>query len=326
MPHRLPARSQSTHHALASSARRWQELPPAEGFARVLTCWETSRVHTEQTLARMSETVGRFIARLNAQGVTGLGEVTQRHVAGFVAAPTTDGSAPELATQHARRTSVRTFYRTLRELGVQAGDPTMDLRLPPRGVLAARPLTDDEVALGRVSSQVGPGARSQMQAVAWALAEATAVSSEITAITMAGLDDSAAPCRVALPGTRRHDPRQGQLTAWGAGVLRRRVAALAGAGGSGATLLAYGGAAPPGGAKAQASVCNALRAVLDTAGLAAESDVRPGSLRHWAGRRAYDEASIEAVARMLGHRSLDATAEDIALAWRDATTGEQVAR
>src|SRR5450631_3148358 len=92
MPHRLPARSQSTHHALASSARRWQELPPAEGFARVLTCWETSRVYTEQTLARMSETVGRFIARLNAQGVTGLGEVTQRHVAGFVAAPTTDGS------------------------------------------------------------------------------------------------------------------------------------------------------------------------------------------------------------------------------------------
>ena len=143
MPHKLPAHSPTTYRAPAPAPALWRELPPQEGFARVLTRWETSRVHTDQTLARMSETVGRFIARLDAQGVTGLGEVTHRHVAAFVASATTDASAPELATQHARRTSVRTFYRTLRELGVTAGDPTMDLRLPPRGVLAARPLTDD---------------------------------------------------------------------------------------------------------------------------------------------------------------------------------------
>jgi site-specific recombinase XerD len=104
-------------------------LAPAEGFARVLTCWETSRVHTEQTMARMSETVQRFVARLDAQGVTGLGEVTQRHVAAFVAAATTDGAAPELATQHARRTSVRTFYRTLRELGIHRWRGTQGLSL-----------------------------------------------------------------------------------------------------------------------------------------------------------------------------------------------------
>jgi hypothetical protein len=48
--------------------------------------------------------------------------------------------------------------------------------------------------------------------------------------------------------------------------------------------------------------------------------VRPSSLRHWAGRTAYDAGSpIEAVARLLGHRSLDATAEDIALTWRDGS-------
>ena len=133
MPHKLPAHSQTTSRAPAPAPAQWRELPPQEGFARVLTRWQTSRVHTDQTLARTSETVQRFIARLDAQGVTGLGQVTQRHVAAFVAAATTDGAAPELATQHARRTSVRTFYRTLRELGIQAGDPTMDLRLPPRG-------------------------------------------------------------------------------------------------------------------------------------------------------------------------------------------------
>ena len=69
----------------------------------------------------------------------------------------------------------------------------------------------------------------------------------------------------------------------------------------------------------QASVCNALGAVLDLAGLAVEPDVRPASLRHWAGRELFDAgASIQEVARRLGARSLDTAAEDIALDWRSA--------
>ncbi len=127
-----------------------------------------------------------------------------------------------------------------------------------------------------------------MRVTAWALGEATAVSSEITRLRICDLDDREAPTTIRLPGTRRHDPRVATLTDWGRLVLARRVQELTASGAPPTTLLAYGGHAPPGGAKAQASVCNALRDVLDAAGLATEADVRPSSLRHWAGRAAYD--------------------------------------
>jgi integrase/recombinase XerC len=107
------------------------------------------------------------------------------------------------------------------------------------------------------------------------------------------------------------------LSPWGQAVLTRHTHALQAAGADPATLLAYGGAARPGGHVSQASVCNALGAVLDLAGLSGEADVRPASLRHWAGRELFDAGSpIEAVARRLGARSLDTAAEDIALTWR----------
>jgi len=293
--------------------------PPLDSALRlVLDRWVTDGAHSQQTLARMSETVSRFTTRLAAADVPSFSAVTPGQARGFVTAVTVAGTAPEVATQHARRTAVRTLYRTLRALGVRAGDPTLDLVLPPRGVLAARPLTDDEVTLARASAQMTTGRWAPMRTVAWALGEATAVSSEITTIRVRDLDDVTAPAMVRLPGTRRHTARVATLNRWNARVLADRAAHLLGAGAGPDALLAYGGAAPPGGAKAQASVCNGLREVLNAAGLGAEADVRPASLRHWAGRRAYDAGQpIEAVATMLGHRSLDAAAEDIALTWRD---------
>ena len=74
----------------------------------------------------------------------------------------------------------------------------------------------------------------------------------------------------------------------------------------------------------QAAACMALKAVLRLAGLAKEPDVRPGSVRHWAGRSLYDAGlPIHEVALALGHRSLDETAADIGLRWREGFAYQQ---
>jgi integrase/recombinase XerC len=137
-------------------------------------------------------------------------------------------------------------------------------------------------------------------------------------VRIADLDDPRQPRWVRLSGTRRHDPRLGELTDWGASIVARQTALLRERRPSPATLLSYRGAGTPGEAVAQASACNAVGAVLALAGLAKEPDVRPASVRNWAGRQLYDGGMpIEHVARRLGARTLDSAAADIALTWRD---------
>ena len=119
----------------------------------MIAAWQAAGTHTPQTSARMGETVGRFARRLAAVGVPSFAGVEPHHARRFITAPVGSGHAPQVATQHARRTAVRTLYRTLRALGHDVADPTLDITLPPRGVLAARPLTDDEVTLCRASTQ-----------------------------------------------------------------------------------------------------------------------------------------------------------------------------
>jgi integrase/recombinase XerC len=172
----------------------------------VATHWRQSGTHSDQTLDRMTETIHRFTDRLRAQEVAQFGEVTRRQAHGFITAPVSGGVPAEVATRHARRTAVRTLYRTLRGLGEPVGDPTLDIQLPPRGLLVARPLTDDEVTLCRARVQMTAQRSAPMRSVAWALGEATAISSEITTVRLVDVDDPRNPGWVRLPGTRRHDP------------------------------------------------------------------------------------------------------------------------
>jgi integrase/recombinase XerC len=156
------------------------------------------------------------------------------------------------------------------------------------------------------------------------LGETGAVTSEIPLVRLRDLDDWSRPTAVRLPGTRRLDPRTSPLTTWGIRVVGERVRRLRDRGAGPDTLLAYTGSAPPQGQQRQASICNALRVVLDAAGLGDDPAVRPSSLRHWAGRRLHVSGlSIDQVARELGYRSLDACAEDVGLDWRPGAGREQ---
>lgn len=280
--------------------------------------WRQGGEFAEQTLLRTTETVRRFQKRLVVSGVERAEDIGTADCLGFINALTKHGTEPEVTTRHARRVVVRMLFRTWRELGYDVGDPTLDLQLPPRTSRAARPLTDAEVVLCRAATRLGAaGGTSLQRAVAWALAEATAVTSEISAVRMCDLDSLDVPRFVELAGTRRVDARVGELSDWGAAVVARQVALFRERDLPATTLLTYKGRGKPGQHVAQAAVCNAISAVLESAGLSGEADVRPASVRNWGGRRLYDGGMpLERVARRLGSRTLDAAAEDIALEWR----------
>ncbi len=123
---------------------------------------------------------------------------------------------------HLRRSALRLYFRTARQLGLCSGDPTLDLVLPARSSLHMRPLTDDEVALCR-SFSVSSLTETRRPA-AWALAEATARTSEIPHIRIRDLD--VAEGRVWLWGSTKAEPRWGRLTEWGCKQLARQVERL----------------------------------------------------------------------------------------------------
>ena len=284
----------------------------------VHSLWEASPEVAEQTRLWASETVARFAKRLHGSGTGSFAEATPQQCTDFVHSRTRDGREPQLTTKHARRVALHSLYRALRDLGITDRDPAIDVSLPPRTTRSARPLTDDEIVLCRTSARLGrAGAASLQRAVAWALAETTAITSEISTIRIRDVNDPIAPRWVRLPGTKRADARDGELSDWGTVMLTRQIAYLRGIGADEDTLLTYKGAGRPGQHVAQAAVCNAIAATLETSGLADEADVRPASVRNWAGRRLYDNGMpLEEVARRMGHRSLDACAEDVALEWR----------
>jgi len=313
-----PNPSASGMLASTSIAGTLAALPLAGQVEAVRARWVASGDFSTQTLARACEIADRFAHRVTAQGLTTFAQVDAAHCQGFIDAPTTAGAPPELTTRHSRRTALRMLFRTLRQVGLCDADPTLDLRLPARSVTAARPLSDVEVTLCRASARLGEaGAVSLQRATAWALAETTAMTSEISRIRLSDVDDPHAPRWVQLPGTRRLDSRLGQLTDWGAVIVARQLRVLAGQRAGAHTLLTYRGRGVPGQDKAQSATCNAIGAILDLAGLSTEPDIRPASVRNWAGRRLYDGGMpIEQVARRMGCWSLDTAATAIALTWR----------
>ena len=211
---------------------------------------------------------------------------------------------------HLRRSVLRLLFRAGRGLGLVDGDPTLDVVLPRRSSLRARPLDPVEVALCR--SAALPSLTGTRLAAAWGLAEATARTSELPHLSVGDVDLDGR--RVWIHGGGRTIPRWGQLSVWGAVQIERHLR------GHPSTRhdqrLVYRGA---GSAESrQASACIAIKEVLTRAGLGGEPDVRPLSVTAWAGRQILEESGrIEEVAQRLGMRSLDRAAALIGFDWAD---------
>lgn len=158
------------------------------------------------------------------------------------------------------------------------------------------------------------------QPAAWALAEATARTSEIHHILVSDLDFTNS--RVWIHGSSKAEPRSGSLSEWGATQLARRVGSLDSVLTDDPAVAHEGGGSEESG---QVSSCIAVAETLRRAGIGREPDVRPGSVVAWAGRKVFEESgSIEEVARRLGMRSLDRAARFIGLTWQpEALDGDR---
>lgn len=262
-----------------------------------------------QSQAKFLDVLDRFENFLTAgQGVASLAEVTRAHVEDFANAPAGDAPIePAAATMHLRRSSVRLLFRLAREWGLEVGDPTLDVVLPARASQQVRPLTDAEIVVCRGAS-LHTLIETRLPA-AWALAEATARTSELPSILTSAVDLPSGT--VWILGSSKTQPRLGSLSAWGIQQLGRRLERLDSREIEDTPVIYEG---DRGGASAQASASAAIARTLRRAGLTADPAVRPASIAAWAGRRLLDEGlALEEVARRLGIRSLDRTASFIGL-------------
>lgn len=259
----------------------------------------------EATVSRVGTIWTRFeeFARTTGAGV--LTDVTPTLASDFIRSRTPSGGSAATPTMHNRRTALRLLFRTARRLGLVDGDPTLDLVLPPRVVGSFRPLTADELELCRDAAAWWMS--SQRFAAVWALAEASARGAELG--TVRAVDVDLASGRVWLSGGKLVEPRWAPLTDWARDTLERRLNAI-----DGEEFVAYRGASPR--SAGRISAASAVTAVLTRAGLGDEADLRPTSVAAWAGRAKFDRTgNVADAARLLGLRSLDATARMIGWDW-----------
>ncbi|MFJ2575387.1 hypothetical protein [Kitasatospora aureofaciens] len=216
---------------------------------------------------------------------------------------------------HQRRAVLRTFYRTLRELGLADTDPTRDLALLERSRSAVRPLTEDEAIAIRHAAEFVT--RPSRHAAAAALALAGAHTGEIGHIRIGDLDTRRA--QVWAHGSTRTDQRWCPLDPWALRILTARAAyvtrqQLDPTQAPGAPLAVSG--RPAADEQLQARACVALTDLIRRIGLGHDPHVKPASLTAHAGRRVFDTTSrIEETARALGLRSLDRAAALIHHDW-----------
>ena len=249
---------------------------------------------------------GAFAER--AYGLTNASDITVEHARAFIEVSTGSGSVPSVATMHLRRTAIRLLFREAARHGAAKADPTKEIELPPRSYLSFRPLADDEIELGRSFSRNSLAATREP--AAWALSEAGARTSELPYVHVGDVDLKAGV--VHIDGGAKTSPRWGSLTEWGKVALRRRIEDV-GTLGPQTPLICVDTSDRT---RARANAYASVRASLVRAGLGDEPGVCPNSIVAWRGASAMAAgASIGQVARLLGIRSLDATASFIGWDW-----------
>ncbi|WP_192583136.1 site-specific integrase [Streptomyces albicerus] len=281
-----------------------------------------------QTSRSFGQLLERYQRYAQARGILLVDEVTVDFAEDFIFAQgrTRHGLIGESATAtlHQRRAVLRSFYRSLRELGLTDTDPTRDIGLPERTRTLVRPLDEDEaIALRHAAEYVS---RPSRHAAAAALALSGGHTGEIGHTRVRDLDEDAAA--VWMHGSTRTDPRWCPLDPWALRVLQARAAFVSRQQRIRETApnarLAVSSAPAPD-EQLQARACVALSDLIRRIGLSADPRVKPASLTAYAAVRIFDETGkIETVARGLGLRSLDRAADLVGYDWAHRAPERQV--
>lgn len=280
-------------------------LPPRVVADRVVSHLTELGVMAPISLIRVTDLIRGFANYLVASGVESSGDIAEAHASAFVRSLTRSKTEPSLATMHLRRTALRILFREAKALGVLSVDPTTNIPLPPRAYRHLRCMTDGEIERCRSFAERMKG--ETRYAVAWALAEGTARVAELGAIRAKDLDLKEG--QVWIGGSSNTDARWSTLTDWGVNQLQR-VEISKSKPPPGRSLLMPG-------TTSRASVHELVASTLRRAGLADAPGVRPNSITAWRGAAELaNGASIEAVAALLGMRSLDRAATFIGFDWR----------
>ncbi|WP_335940243.1 hypothetical protein [Streptomyces sp. PTD5-9] len=290
------------------------EITVAEAAELVADIWRKAAVDgamSEQTVEKFIQLTDRFIRYAKAQDTLALADVDAGLTGAFITARGRSRrgkvAVAAISTMRLRRSVLRTFFRTARQLLLTDADPTLDIALPGRPERRIRPLDALEAELCRHFAQLTEGATRHAAVLALALSGVH--SAEVARVLPEHVD--LAGCRVFAAGSARIASRWCDLDRWSVQCLRRRIEGLPT---PVVPLIGTGGGTPP---QQQARICVALRDVLVRAGLADDLSLRPASITAYAGRAAFEASGrVEDAARVLGMGSLDRTAELVGYDWR----------
>ena len=301
------------HDELGAVVRRGDVLLD-EAVAAALTVWhhefKTGDLSPE-SLEKFNLLIARFSHHANLLGATTLVDA-EAHVYAFVGSLGRDrtGAVSKVSTgtQHLRRSTLRRFWRTCRQLGLPESDPTLDLQLPPRTGQSARPLDPDELDEIKDFADAYFGDTREPAAIALGLGGASTGETGYVRVGDTSVDADATGGSILIWGSDRHTPRRAELDGWQARRIHARREALRARADSKRAWLAmpliYEGTSEAG--SRQSSTCVALRNAIVRAGLGGEPDIKPKSLALGAALLRYNASGqIQDAAAFLGMRSLD---------------------
>jgi integrase/recombinase XerD len=297
--------------AEASTSGAASDVQPARELVRTVQAY-LDHLAVERGLARNTLTsyrrdLGRYVSELTAQGVERLGQASEEHVAGFLAALRRgDANHPPLRASSAARAvvAVRGLHRFAAREGLVAIDAASGVRppTPPRLLPKALPVDDVLALLEAAGIEDNPrGLRDR--ALLEVLYGTGARISEAVGLAVDDLDvDAAAVLLHGKGGKDRMVPvGRHALSAVDAYLVRGRPALVAAGRGTPALFANHRG-----GRLSRQSAWTVLRQAAERAGITA--DVSPHTLRHSFATHLLDGgADVRVVQELLGHASVSST-------------------